>query len=114
MLCSNNADCANPKDQRSPLNSVGVYKILCSYEQVYIGETGRMVNLRRIKEHQHNVRLKHVTQSALSALMKWTTRFTKRWHSKNESGQETREMHNLYIESTRGSLKNIIIKYLKI
>ena len=31
--------------------------------QVYIGETGRIVNLR-IKER--NVRLKHVTQSALS------------------------------------------------
>jgi len=31
----------------------------------YIGETERIVNLR-IKEHQRDVRLKHVTQTALS------------------------------------------------
>ncbi|XP_018355601.1 PREDICTED: uncharacterized protein LOC108756357 [Trachymyrmex septentrionalis] len=55
----------NPKDQRPPLSSAGVYKILCFCGQVYVGETGRMVNLR-IKEHQCDVRLKHVTQSALS------------------------------------------------
>ncbi|XP_018311528.1 uncharacterized protein [Mycetomoellerius zeteki] len=55
----------NPKDQRPPLSSAGVYKIPCSCGQVYIGETGRMVNLR-IKEHQRDVRLKHATQSALS------------------------------------------------
>jgi len=36
----------------------------------------------------------------LLALMKWTARFTKRWHSKNGSGHgRNREMHNLYIES---------------
>jgi len=50
----------NPKDQRPPLNSAGVYKIPCSCRQVYIGETGRIVNLR-IKEHQRDVRLKHIT-----------------------------------------------------
>ena len=55
----------NPKDQRLSLSSAGVYKILCSCGQVYIGEIGRMVNLR-IKEHQCDVRLKHVMQSALS------------------------------------------------
>ena len=55
----------NPKDQRPPLSSARVYKILCSCGQVYIGETERMVNLW-IKEHQHDVRLKHITQSALS------------------------------------------------
>ena len=55
----------NPKDPRPPLSSAGVYRIPCSCGQVYIGETGRMVNLR-IKEHQRDVRLKHVTQSALS------------------------------------------------
>jgi len=42
-----------------------VYKISCSCGLVYIGKTGRMVNLW-IKEHQRDVRLKHVTQSALS------------------------------------------------
>jgi len=31
----------------------------------YIGETGRMINIR-MKEHQRDVRLKHITQSALS------------------------------------------------
>jgi len=31
----------------------------------YIGKTGRMVNIR-MKEHQRDVRLKHITQSALS------------------------------------------------
>jgi len=41
-----------------------VYKIPCSCGQVYIGETGRIINLR-IKEHQRDVKLKHVTQSAL-------------------------------------------------
>ena len=54
----------SPKDQRPPLSSAGVYKISCSCEQIYIGETGRIVNLS-IKEHQR-VWLKHVTQSALS------------------------------------------------
>ena len=34
-------------------------------EQVYIEETGRIINLQ-IKEYQRDVRLKHVTQSALS------------------------------------------------
>ena len=55
----------NPKDQRSPLSTAGMYKISCSCRQVYIEETGRMVNIL-IKEHQRDVRLKHVTQSALS------------------------------------------------
>ncbi|KYM78331.1 hypothetical protein ALC53_10986 [Atta colombica] len=31
----------NPKDQRSPLSSTGVYKIFCTSGQIYIGETGR-------------------------------------------------------------------------
>jgi len=37
----------------------------CSYEKVYIGETRRMINTR-MKEYQRDVRLKHITQSALS------------------------------------------------
>jgi len=55
----------NLKDQRPPLSSAGVYKIPCSDGKVYIGETGRMVNIR-MKEHQRDIRLKHITQSALS------------------------------------------------
>jgi len=55
----------NPKDQKPPLSSAGVYKIPCSCGKVYIGETGRMVNIR-MKEHQCDVRLKHVTQLVLS------------------------------------------------
>jgi len=55
----------NPKDQRPPLSSAGVYKIPCSCGKVNIGETERMVNIR-MKEHQRDVRLKHITQSALS------------------------------------------------
>jgi len=35
--------------------------------KVYIGKTGRIVNIR-MKEHQCDVRLKHITQSALSEL----------------------------------------------
>jgi len=53
----------NPKDQRSQLSSAGVYKIPCSCGKVYIRETGRMVNM---KEYQCNIRLKHITQAALS------------------------------------------------
>jgi len=47
----------NPKDQRPPISSAGVYKILCSSEKVYIGETGRMINIH-MKEHQRDIRLK--------------------------------------------------------
>ena len=38
---------------------------ILSCGQVYIGETGRMIN-QRIKEHQRDVRLKHIMQLALS------------------------------------------------
>ena len=58
-------DRINPKNHRPLPSSAGVYKIPCSCEQIYIRETERMVKLR-IKEHQRDVRLKHVTQSALS------------------------------------------------
>jgi len=46
------------------ISSAGVYKIPCSCRKIYIGETGRTVNIR-MKEHQRNVGLKHITQSAL-------------------------------------------------
>jgi len=54
----------NPKGQRPPLSSAEVYKISYSCGQVYIGETGRTI--LQIKEHQRDVRLKHVTQSTSS------------------------------------------------
>jgi len=53
----------NPKDQKPRQFRRNIQNIL--FLQVYIGETGKMVNLR-IKEHQHDVRLKHTTQLALS------------------------------------------------
>jgi len=55
----------DPKYQRPPLSSAGVYKIPCFYGKVYIGETGKMIFIR-MKEHQRDVKLKHITQSALS------------------------------------------------
>jgi len=49
------------------ISSAGIYKIPCSCGKVYIGETGRMINIR-MKEHQRDVRLKHITQLELSEL----------------------------------------------
>jgi len=54
-----------PKDQRPLLSSAGIYTTHCFCGKVYIGETGRMVNIG-MKEHQRDVRLKYITQSALS------------------------------------------------
>jgi len=59
----------NPKDQRPPLISAGIYKIPCSCGQVYIGKTRRIINLR-IKEYLRNIRLKHVMQSAYQTISK--------------------------------------------
>ncbi|XP_032678536.1 uncharacterized protein LOC116847549 [Odontomachus brunneus] len=57
----------NPKDRRPPLDTSGVYRVLCSCGKIYIRETGRMVSTR-MKEHQSAVKLKNVTQSALTEL----------------------------------------------
>jgi len=35
-----------PEGQRPPFSSAGIYKIFYFCGQVYIGETGRMINLR--------------------------------------------------------------------
>jgi len=51
----------NPKDQRPPLSSARVYKILCSCGKVYIGEIGKNGNMK-----ERDVKLKHITQSVLS------------------------------------------------
>ena len=52
----------NPKDQRPPLSSAGVYKISCSCGQVHSRnrENGHPTDKRT---HQCDVRLKHITQS---------------------------------------------------
>jgi len=55
----------NPKDQRSLLSFVKVYKIPCSCGKVYIRETEIMVNIR-MKKYQHDIRLKYITQLTLS------------------------------------------------
>jgi len=52
----------NPKDQR-PQFCMDIQNTLLLWKS--IGETGRMVNTR-MKEHQRDVRLKHIIQSALS------------------------------------------------
>lgn len=44
------------KDKRDPLASAGVYRVLCSYEKIYIGTTKRSVNTR-IKEQRRCCRL---------------------------------------------------------
>ena len=36
----------NSKHQRPPLSSAGMHKISCSYEQIYIGETGQPTDKR--------------------------------------------------------------------
>ncbi|XP_025997189.1 uncharacterized protein LOC113005620 [Solenopsis invicta] len=55
----------NPKDQRSSLETPGVYKIPCVCGKVYIGETGRKISTR-IKEHQRCAKYSHFSQSALA------------------------------------------------
>ena len=55
----------NPKDQRSHLETPGVYKIPCSCGKAYIGETGRKISTR-IKEHQRSEKYGHFSQSALA------------------------------------------------
>nr|XP_012137516.1 PREDICTED: uncharacterized protein LOC105662086 [Megachile rotundata] len=54
----------SPKDPQPQLSTPGVYKIPCSCDQVYIGETGRSVYTRR-KEHERCARLGYI-QSAVA------------------------------------------------
>jgi hypothetical protein len=49
---------------RFGLRTPGVYKILCECGRVYIGQTGRSVDIR-LKEHQRQIRLEHPDKSAL-------------------------------------------------
>jgi hypothetical protein len=44
------------------LRTPGVYRILCEYGRVYIGQTGHSVE----KEHQRHIRLEHPDKSAVA------------------------------------------------
>jgi hypothetical protein len=47
------------------LKTPGVYRIPCECGTVYIGQTGRSIDLR-IKEHERHIRLVHPDKSAVS------------------------------------------------
>jgi hypothetical protein len=47
------------------LRTPGVYRIPCECGRVYIGQTGRSVDIR-IKEHQRHIRLNHPDKSAVA------------------------------------------------
>jgi hypothetical protein len=47
------------------LRTPGIYRILCECGRVYIGQTGRSVDIR-IKEHQWPIRLQHPDKSAVA------------------------------------------------
>jgi hypothetical protein len=47
------------------LRTPGVYRIPCECGRVYIGQTGRSVDVR-LKEHQWHIRLEHLDKSAVA------------------------------------------------
>jgi hypothetical protein len=47
------------------LRRPGVYRIPCECGRVYIGQTGRSVDIR-LKEHQWHIRLQHLDKSAVA------------------------------------------------
>jgi hypothetical protein len=47
------------------LRTPGVYRIPCECGRVYIGQTGRSVDIR-LKEHQRHIRLEHPDKSAVA------------------------------------------------
>lgn len=54
-----------PIKSQIPLHSSGVYKIPCSCESVYVGQTGRLVSTR-LKEHMRHTKNQHTEKSALA------------------------------------------------
>jgi hypothetical protein len=50
--------------QRQP-RTPGVYRIPCECSRVYIGQTGRFVDIR-LKEHRRHIRLEHPDKSAVA------------------------------------------------
>jgi hypothetical protein len=47
------------------LRTPGVYRIPCECGRVYIGQTGRSVDIR-VKEHQRHIRVEHPDKSAVA------------------------------------------------
>jgi hypothetical protein len=47
------------------IRTPGVYRIPCECGRVYIGQTGRSVNIR-LKEHQQHIRIEHPEKSAVA------------------------------------------------
>jgi hypothetical protein len=47
------------------LRTPGIYRIPCECGRVYIGQTGRSVDIR-LKEHQRHTRLEHLDKSAIA------------------------------------------------
>jgi predicted GIY-YIG superfamily endonuclease len=47
------------------LRTPGVYRIPCECGRVYIGQTGRSMDIR-LKEHQRHIRLEHPDKSAIA------------------------------------------------
>jgi hypothetical protein len=47
------------------LRTLGVYRIPCECDRVYIGQTGRSVDIR-LKEHQRHIRLEHPDKWAVT------------------------------------------------
>jgi hypothetical protein len=54
-----------PDKDHLGLRTPGVYRIPCECGKVYIGQTGRSVDIR-IKEHQRHIRLDHPDKSAVA------------------------------------------------
>jgi hypothetical protein len=54
-----------PEKDHLGLRTPGVYRIPCECGRVYIGQTGRSVDIR-LKEHQRHIRLKHPDKSAVA------------------------------------------------
>ena len=55
----------NTKDQEDPFDASGVYKISCSCNKQYVGQTGRKVTTR-IKEHLRGVSLEEKGKSSFA------------------------------------------------
>jgi hypothetical protein len=54
-----------PAKDHLGLRTLGVYRIPCECGRVYIGQTGRSVDIR-LKLHQRHIRLKHPDKSAVA------------------------------------------------
>jgi hypothetical protein len=55
----------HPVKDHLGLRTPGVYRIPCECGRVYIGQTGRSVDIR-LKEHQRHIRLEHPDKSAIA------------------------------------------------